>query len=167
MGLCVRPGQSGGRFGLHTICSLLQGDRGEAVTRQWHFFDTATGELLGRTFSGPESALAANTPPGAQPIEGAFDHRSQRVDLDTGHVIDWRPPQPDADHEWHPDIRRWRKTAAALATANRRAAAQARIDAAEARQLRAIREHILGDPTAKVRLRAIDAEIVAARADLA
>ena len=44
-------------------------------------------------------------------VEGHHDHLSERVDLVTGAVVDYQPPQPDADHEWHAASRRWRKRA--------------------------------------------------------
>jgi hypothetical protein len=39
------------------------------MKRTWGFVDDK-GEFTGRHFSGPESDLAANTPPGTKPVEG-------------------------------------------------------------------------------------------------
>lgn len=136
------------------------------MSRRWCFFDPATGQFAGRMYSGPAEALELNTPPGLAPLEGDFDPLSQRVDLDSGEVVDWRPPQPDADHEWDSAARRWVKTAVATARDSRRFMARSKIDRAERRQLRALRELALGDQTARARLQAIEDEIVAARADL-
>ena len=49
--------------------------------------------LVGRTFSGPEAALAINTRPAAA-IEGQHDHVTHRVSLSTGLVEKWREPAP-------------------------------------------------------------------------
>lgn len=136
------------------------------MNKTWSFFDPSTGQFAGRTYSGPEAALEVNTPTGLAPLEGEFDHLSQRVDLDNAEVIDWQPPQPDDDHEWDSERRRWVQTAAARERDVRRMQAQVRIERAEKRQTRAIREHLLGDATALQRLADIEAEIVASRADL-
>lgn len=82
------------------------------------------------------------------------------------HVIDWQPPQPDADHEWNADSRRWEKTAAAAERDRKRLVALARIDTIERQQLRTMREHALGYDGAAARLKAMDEEILALRADL-
>jgi hypothetical protein len=84
------------------------------MIKTWSFCDSATGALLGRTFSGSESALAANTPEGAMAVEGVHDHMSCRVDTATGEVVDYVPPQPAADDKrtwaWDTGTRRWVET---------------------------------------------------------
>lgn len=45
----------------------------------WSFYKTDTGLFTGGTYSG--ALLKENTPDGCLPIEGRFDHLSQRVDL--------------------------------------------------------------------------------------
>lgn len=87
----------------------------------YSFFDPSTGLFAGKQFRGPLSMLSANTPEGTQAIEGAFDAQRQRVDLDSGAVVDWQPPAPpDTEFEawsWSADERRWvaSRTAAAVA----------------------------------------------------
>lgn len=91
------------------------------MSAHWSFFDGSTGELVGRTYSGPEAYLADNTPPGCVAIEGAHDHRCRRVNLSTGAVEPWQPPQPAADGwqawQWGAQSERWLSvpTLAALA----------------------------------------------------
>lgn len=44
------------------------------MSRTWSFVDELTGKPTGQTFSGPEHALAANTPPGCRAIPGMLEH---------------------------------------------------------------------------------------------
>lgn len=84
-------------------------------------YDTATGLFTGQRLSGPPDFVAANTPAGCATVEGEHDHLSRRVNVETGNVIDWRPPRParHAECTWHWDkaSRRWtpRPTNLALA----------------------------------------------------
>lgn len=80
-------------------------------------YDLQTGLFVGREVIGNAAAIEANTPPGCGVMEGQHDHLSRRVDLTTGKVIDWIPPQP-ADtplhtHVWDamsdPKRPRWRE----------------------------------------------------------
>lgn len=77
----------------------------------WTFYQSATGLLVGRTFSGPAEDLPANTPADCSAIEGHFDHLCQRVDLEAGLVVDYQPPAPAADvftdWAWDEVTRRW------------------------------------------------------------
>lgn len=138
------------------------------MNRHWHFYDLETGRLLGKTLSGPDaSVLASNTPAGAGAVEGHYDPLSQRVELATGAVIDYQPPQPSEDHEWVD--RRWRLKKDAAAREIRRRAARKAIDAVEWKQARAVREaliSVLPDGPAKQRLQQIDDEIATLRSDL-
>lgn len=78
---------------------------------EWSFYDPTTGFFDGRKFSGPQRMLEANTPAGRCARVGAFDHLSQRIDLDTDKVVDYKPPAPpDTEFEtfgWDADIKRW------------------------------------------------------------
>jgi hypothetical protein len=132
----------------------------------YSFYDETTGDFSGRVFSGSARLVALNTPTGYVAISGRFDRLSQRVDTKTGEVVDYQPPKPDDDHEWNTERRRWVKKPDVLVAERRGAAARKRIAELEASQLRALREHALGDATAVDRLRAIDDEIKTLRADL-
>ncbi|MCB9902362.1 MAG: hypothetical protein H6826_13550 [Planctomycetes bacterium] len=133
------------------------------MSRTWSFYDPATGRLVGRTFSGPEAALAINTPPGLAAIEGQHDHVTHRVSLSTGLVEKWREPAPSRDHEWDSTAGAWQ-----LSTAAERRAALAEILAAESLQARALREAVLEllPPGKGQRLREIDDSIATHRAKL-
>jgi hypothetical protein len=114
------------------------------------FYNAETGEIHKRTFSGPERLLALNTPAGYVAIEGAFDHRTQRIDVDTGKPVDY---QPGID---------------AVRAERRKQQAEGRVARLEAAQLRPLRELAI-DPTnttAKQRLVDIEAEIESVRGDL-
>jgi hypothetical protein len=134
----------------------------------WSFYDAQTGALSGRRFSGPARMLKANTPEGHVAIEGKLDRLSQRVDVATGNIVDYVPPQPDERHEWHAQSKRWRKRADVVLreAADRRA--RKRIAELERAQLRPLRELAVdaNNAEAKRRLAEIDAEIAGLRNDL-
>lgn len=136
------------------------------MIRTVSFYDPATGLLTGRTFSGPEDMVSANTPEGLAAIDGHHDHLAARV-VD-GAVVDWIPDAPDAGHEWSRDRKRWLKVPALLEAEASHAAALGRIDMLERSQFRAIRELALDPdhPVARDRLLTIDAEIATLRASL-
>jgi hypothetical protein len=59
------------------------------MNRRWHFYELATGRLTGSTFSAPnDSNLAEHIPVGCGAIEGVRDVETQRVDLETGQIVD-------------------------------------------------------------------------------
>jgi hypothetical protein len=131
------------------------------------FYDKATGLLNGVLFTASDEAVVAlNTPEGHAAIDGHHDHTRKRVNVDTKEVIDYQPPRPSADHEWNDESKRWQLTEAAADKIVRSNAARARIAQLEASQHRHVREHCLGMPGAANRLKEIDAEIAALRADL-
>lgn len=146
--------------------------------KHFHFFDTQTGLFHGDALAvnssdkrtgGPSDGLEmaqANCPEGHKPIEGHFDPLSQRVDVSTGAVVDYKPPQPSTDHEWNADAKRWQLKAEVVQRNAQRAAALAQIVALEAGQLRAVREALCGDVAAVQRLRTIDAAITKLRTEL-
>lgn len=61
----------------------------------WHFYSLLTGELLGRTMSGPAADVAANCAEGEGVVQGVSDWRRQRVDLGTGELVELPPPALD------------------------------------------------------------------------
>jgi hypothetical protein len=133
----------------------------------YHLYDTSTGLFAGQSFhtndADPVSAAAfarSNTPAGHAVYEGAVaDHQSQRVDIESGKLVEYQPPAPGGDHEWHEDTKRWRRTNEAQARIDGRAAALARISALVDSQHQFVREHLLGVTTSLERLSAIHAEI--------
>lgn len=151
--------------------------------KRWFFFDTNTGLFNGSHFATNEhECLINNIPAGLRELEGIFDPLSQRVDLDVLKqidkldaekdaalieglkaklVVDYQPPQPDEDHEWNADAKRWQIKPDIAKKRQVIAAAQAEIDRMEQSQLRALRELLL-DPdnaNAKERLQSIDEQI--------
>lgn len=111
------------------------------MKKQWSFYHRISGQLADFRYSG--SSLERNTPPDHVAIEGALDHLSQRVDVTTGSVVDYQPPQPSPDHEWNATAKRWRKKAEAVRRQSLRDNARATIDAIESKQGRAMREALL------------------------
>jgi len=139
--------------------------------KHFHFFHAETGVIHPDALAinasvGVEEAALANCPAGHKPIAGNFDHLSQRVDIESGTVVDHQPPQPSPDHEWHSATKRWRLSEAATARREARTRAVEKIAALEAAQHRAVRELLLElvpEHPGLRRLREIEAEIAALR----
>jgi hypothetical protein len=137
------------------------------MIKTYSLYEAATGLFTGkRLHCDDEGLLAVRLPAGALALEGAFDHRSQRMDLTTGQVVAYRPPAPSGDHEWDNVAKRWQVKPAARGE-TRSTVIYARIQALEATQGRAVREATLGDASAMKRLKEIDAEITDLRKELA
>jgi len=135
-----------------------------------HFYDEKTGIFSGHAIrvskGSAKRIVRANTPEGHRPYIGPVDHLSQRVEVETGNLVAYQPPAPDADHEWNG--KRWVKRAEVVERERRRAQILARIGELEARQARPMRELML-DPTneeERRRLAEIRAQITAARAEI-
>ena len=117
-----------------------------------------------------DKVVEANTPADHAALELkdglTADPLSQMVDVATGKMVDYQPPQPSADHEWDAAVKRWQlKPEVATARAGHRLALRT-ISQLEAAQARAIREHVLGDQSALARVQSIEQQIVAQRAKL-
>jgi len=127
-------------------------------------YDAATGVLL-RVVMCPESQLAANVREKEASIEGDFDTQSNRVDLKTGEVVDYQPPQPSPDFEWDEDVKRWKLSESAVAVMVADGDARTAIKDQEATSLRAIRELLLNpdNTEARAKLQAVDDAIAAER----
>jgi hypothetical protein len=137
------------------------------MMKTFSLYEASTGLFTGKRLQCDEDALVTmRLPPGTLTMEGAYDHMSQRVDVTTGCVVDYHPLAPSADHEWNAASKRWQVRKGVRESEGRRAVVFARIHALETSQGRAIREATLGDPTALKRLKEIDAEIAALRAEL-
>lgn len=132
--------------------------------RHWHFYDPKTGRLLGSGGSFKDEAMMrANLPPGMAAVEGRYDHESQRVDVETGSVVDYQPSQPSAEHSWDEVSKRWALTRAA----QERNRLVVEMDSMEKKQGRALREAVLAllpDGPERDRLAAIEDQIAESRA---
>jgi hypothetical protein len=79
-------------------------------------------------------------------------------------VVDWQPPQPSPEHEWHAGTRRWQLSVATQKRNADRRTAQVRISELERDvQLGLLRGLALGEPGAKEKLQALDSEIASLR----
>jgi hypothetical protein len=135
---------------------------------RWSFYDELTGAISKRTYQGPERYLDRNTPTGHVAIAGEYDWLSQRVDVATGEVVAYRPPQPDAEHEWNATIRRWVKRPDIVARDNRDAAAREKLREIDLARIRPLAELAMNplDAAALARLTSLEAQAVEAREDL-
>jgi hypothetical protein len=143
---------------------------GSTKARTVSFYHRETGELTGTILQVTDDRnVEANTPADHIAIDlegGPIDHLSQRIDLASGQVVDYQPPQPSSDHEWNATTKRWQlRQAVADALAARRTALIA-IAALERSGVRALRELALGQPGAADRLKSIDEAIAAQRLKL-
>jgi hypothetical protein len=130
--------------------------------------DLQAGGVFVRHLSCGKDQLRQNVRDHEFAIEGHHDLYSKRFDEETQQVVDYVPPQPDADHEWNASTRRWQKRSDAIERDHRRALALARIRELELRQLRPMRE-LAADPhddRAQGILAEIDGEIAQLRAQL-
>jgi hypothetical protein len=131
------------------------------------FYDLTTGLFAGRTFaSTDEDQIEQHTPDGHGHVEGVHDHLSRRVDLATGEVVDHQPEQPSADFEWDAQAKRWKLSAAVLASQQARSSAMTEIARLEAACIRPLRELALGIAGAHDRLAGLEAAIATERARL-
>lgn len=78
-----------------------------------YFYHEGTGVFTGRVFHGPAKAIELNTPPGCRAYvsDDSVDTLSHRIDLETGKLVDYKPPAPsDTEFEtwrWDDEMRRW------------------------------------------------------------
>jgi hypothetical protein len=110
-----------------------------------HFYDAKTGLFTGVSIHTNLTAAKAvkafigeNTPPGHGAYVGYVDPLSQRMDVATGQIVDYQPPQPSPRHEWNQITKRWQKQVAL-----KRSAALARIADLEKGQHRTVRETLI------------------------
>lgn len=79
------------------------------IDRWRSYYRLGTGEIL--PFRDKLVEPMPALPEGIGAIEGAYDHLSQRVDIETGEVVDWQPDKPEGDeytdHEWDAGTKRW------------------------------------------------------------
>ena len=142
----------------------------------YYFYNSTTGVFSPIAFSGNIVDVGINTPGGHTAIEGEFDHLAQKIDLQTGQVVDYQPPAPSNDVNnmwaWDAPTKRWAATPTLSALKTVRVAeVQAAIEAQEKSQDRPQRELMsafrLSLPAPAValnRMLAIDNEITRLRA---
>jgi len=57
----------------------------------WSIYRLSDG-VFDRTFTGSENSIEGAVPPGCGFLLGVYDHKTQRVDTDTGEVVPRQPP---------------------------------------------------------------------------
>jgi hypothetical protein len=109
------------------------------------FYDSTTGLFTGvsmhtnvTTPKAVKAFIAENTPPGHGAFVGYVDPLSQKMDLSSGQLVDFRPPPPSPKHEWNPTSKRWQRPVGL-----KRSAALARIAELETGQHRTVRETLI------------------------
>lgn len=75
--------------------------------RTYSIYEIAGGMFTGKTLTCMQEHAKTNVPNGFNIIEGRYDHLSQRVDVNTGKVVDYQPPQPSPNHKWDAITKRW------------------------------------------------------------
>lgn len=139
-----------------------------AVMRVVSFYHKVSGLFHPRhLMSSDAKSIALNTPPDHIAIDGDhYDRLSQRIDIDTGKLVDLLPEQPSVDHEWNATDRRWQMKPHIVAREETRRHAMLRITQLEMSGVRSLRELALGEARAAERLRALDTEIAQLRKSL-
>lgn len=74
---------------------------------QYSLYDAATGIFTGVSLSCQDCDLQANIPDGQRCIIGHYEQLSQKVDIESGSVHDYQPPQPSTNHFWNQITKRW------------------------------------------------------------
>jgi hypothetical protein len=109
-------------------------------------YDPATGIFNGMTISASdEELLKKNIPDGCGAIDGVIDHLAYSVDIETGTVVDYQPPQPNDDHEWITDTKRWQIKPDIIKKQQDKAQALAQLQLLDAKHLRALDE-VIAEP---------------------
>ena len=135
--------------------------------RSVSFYHKDTGIIADRrmVFSDPD-AISLNTPVDHIVIDGHHDHLCRRVNVETGELIDYQPPQPSPDHEWDVTTKRWNINAEIQERQQKQLRASAELDRLEKKAIRMLIEITLGDLTQLSRLTALNAQIAKLREDL-
>jgi len=115
------------------------------VSTYIHFYDASSGLFTGvsmhTNLTAPQAVkafIAENTPKGHGAYVGYVDALSQKMDLATGQLVDYRPPAPSPRHEWNQATKRWQRPVGL-----KRSAALARIAELEKGQHRTVRETLI------------------------
>jgi hypothetical protein len=118
----------------------------KAVSTHVHIYNLETGLFTGQAHRSKlkdQQALAAfideSTPQGHGAYVGKYvDYLSKRVDVQTGLLIEYQPPQPSRKHTWNTETKRWQ-----LKTRQQRDTVLARIAQLESGAHRAVRETLI------------------------
>lgn len=141
--------------------------------RTIHFYSLLTGIFSKHTLRvssrNADEIIRANTPAEYAAREGVIDPCSQRVDLKTGEVIDYRPAAPDEHHEWNDQRKRWLLKPDIANVRAIDAATREKIAEIERSQQRAVRELAIDatNEVARAKLIETDARIAKLRNVLA
>lgn len=110
-----------------------------------HFYDASTGLFTGVSIhtnltsaKAVKDFIAENTPAGHGSFIGHVDPLSQKMDVTTRQLVDYKPPQPSPRHEWNPTTKRWQRQAVL-----KRSEVLARISELEKGQHRTVREALI------------------------
>jgi hypothetical protein len=116
------------------------------VSTHVHIYDLKTGLFTGKshhTNVKDPVAVAAfideSTPPGHGAYVGKYvDYLSKKVDVPTGLLVEYQPPQPSRKHTWNAEAKRWQ-----VKNREQRELTLKRIAELEASTHRAVRETLL------------------------
>ncbi len=129
----------------------------------FYVYSTASGLFTGTVLSVPRGSLAANLGSECAAIEvgveGDIDPLSQRVDLVSGALTDYVPPQPSERHVWNAETKRWVLSADAVARRAQHERSLRLLQAGDLRALRAIRELTIDPDNQAARERLVSIEL--------
>jgi hypothetical protein len=116
------------------------------VSKHVHIYDLKTGLFTGNshhTNVKDPAAVAAfideSTPPGHGAYVGKYvDYLSKKVDVQTGLLVEYQPPQPSRKHVWNLESKRWQ-----LKSRDQREQTLKRIAELESSTHRAVRETLI------------------------
>ncbi len=116
------------------------------MSTQVHIYSLQTGLFTGQahhTSNRDPDALAAfiddATPSGHGAYIGKYvDYQSKKVDVETGLLVEYQPPQPSRKHVWNAETKRWQ-----LNSRGQRETVLARINQLENSTHRAVRETLI------------------------
>jgi hypothetical protein len=73
----------------------------------WSTYFLCSGLFTGFRLQISAASLEVNVPEDCGCIVGEYDSLAERVDIDSGLVIEYRPDQPSEDYAWCTESRRW------------------------------------------------------------
>jgi len=113
------------------------------MNNTYSLYESATGLFTGKSITGGKDALlldALKLHPECSFVIGEYDRLSQKVDLQSGRVVDYQPPKPGERYAWNAEKKRWLyEPTAAEALASAKARALKRVNDLFAARLAAVR----------------------------